>query len=165
MRREISAGGVVVRPMHGRWWLAAIEPQGRAGARADRDVLALPKGLVDRGETPEQTAVREVREETGIKADLMHKLGDVKYFYVRSWAGGERVFKIVSFYLLRYRAGRLGDITPEMRREVSRAVWIRLEDAVRQLSYKGEQEMAAAALEYLNSKPDLKATTSGEKPA
>ncbi|HSL68799.1 MAG TPA: NUDIX domain-containing protein, partial [Longimicrobiales bacterium] len=112
MRREISAGGVVVRPMRGRWWLAAIEPQGRRGSRGDREVLALPKGLVDRGETPEQTAVREVREETGVKADLVQKLGDVKYFYARNWAGGERVFKIVSFYLLRYRSGRLGDITP-----------------------------------------------------
>lgn len=163
MRREISAGGVVARPMRGQWWLAAIEPQGRSGARGDRDILALPKGLVDHGETPEQTAVREVLEETGVKADLLHKLGDVKYFYVRSWAGGERIFKIVSFYLLRYRSGRLGDITPEMRREVSRAVWIPLEDAVQQLSYKGEREMAAAALEYLNSKPALKAMASSEK--
>ena len=69
-------------------------------------VLALPKGLVDPGEKPEQTALREVREETGLVATTITKLGDIKYVYVRSWGDGERVFKIVSFFLLRYRVGR-----------------------------------------------------------
>lgn len=153
MEREISAGGVVVRKMRGRWWLAAIEPRGRTQDRPGKKkaVRALPKGLVDPGEHPEQTAVREVREEAGVVARVVRKLGDIKYVYVRTYAGGERVFKIVSFYLLRYRSGRLGDIAPEMQHEVSRAVWLPLEEAPRRLSYKGERDMAAAALASLRT--------------
>jgi len=155
MTREFSGGGVVVRQMSGRWWLAAIEPAGRSPS-GGKTVLALPKGLVDAGETPEQTALREVREETGLETTLVGKLGDIKYVYTRSWAGGERVFKVVSFYLLRYESGKLGEIGPEMRIEVHRAEWIPLEDAPRQLAYKGEREMAAKALEYIRRNPELK---------
>src|SRR5512142_907735 len=98
------------------WYMAAIEPAGKAsgnpGRKPARSVLALPKGLVDKGEKPDQTAVREVHEETGLRATLIGKLGDIKYTYVRSWGDGEKVFKIVSFYLLKYDAGDIGDITP-----------------------------------------------------
>jgi len=152
MTREFSAGGVVVRQMRGRWWLAAIEPAGRSPS-GGKTVLALPKGLVDAGETPEQTALREVREETGLETTLVGKLGDIKYVYTRSWAGGERVFKVVSFYLLRYGSGKLGEIGPEMRIEVRRAEWIPLDEAPRQLAYKGEREMAAKALDYITRNP------------
>jgi len=145
----------VVRQMRGRWWLAAIEPAGRSES-GKKTVWALPKGLVDTGERPEQTALREVREETGVEASLVAKLGDIKYVYTRSWAGGERVFKIVSFYLLHYGSGRLGEIAPEMRIEVRRAEWIPLEDATRELAYKGEREMAAKAIEYVTRNPELK---------
>ncbi len=155
MTREFSAGGVVVRRMRGRWWLAAIEPAGRSES-GKKTVWALPKGLVDAGERPEQTALREVREETGAEAALIGKLGDIKYVYTRSWAGGERVFKVVSFYLLRYESGKLGEIAPEMRVEVRRVEWIPLEDAPRLLAYKGEREMAAKALEYITRDPELK---------
>ena len=155
MTREFSAGGVVVRQMRGRWWLAAIEPAGRSTSGA-KTVLALPKGLVDAGESPEQTSLREVREETGLETKLVAKLGDIKYVYTRSWAGGERVFKVVSFYLLRYESGKLGEIAPEMRVEVCRAEWIPLDDAPRRLAYKGEREMAAKAIEYVTRNPELK---------
>ncbi len=160
MAREISAGGVVLRPMQGRWWLAAIEPRHeRADGRGKRSpgVLALPKGLVDPGERPEQTALREVREETGVEADLVAKLKDIRYIYVRSWGDRERVFKVVSFYLLRYRSGRLGEISPAMRHEVSSAAWVPLEEAPRRLSYRGEREVASLALQYLEAHPELKA--------
>ena len=155
MTREFSAGGVVVRHMGGRWWLAAIEPAGHPTS-ARKAVLALPKGLVDAGETPKQTALREVREETGLETTLVAKLGDIKYVYTRSWAGGERVFKVVSFYLLRYESGGLGEIAPEMRVEVGGSQWIPLDDAPRQLAYKGEREMAAKALAYVTRNPALK---------
>jgi len=155
MTREFSAGGVVVRRMHGRWWLAATEPAGRSESDK-KTVWALPKGLVDPGERPDQTALREVREETGVEAALVGKLGDIKYVYTRSWAGGERVFKVVSFYLLRYQSGKVGEIAPEMRIEVRRVEWIALEDAPRLLAYKGEREMAAKALEYVTRNPELK---------
>ena len=107
---------------------------------------ALPNGIIDEGEKPEQTAVREVAEETGIEARLVTKLGDIRYVY--TWAG-ERVFKVVSFYLLRYRRGRLGEIAPEQRIEVAEARWLPLEEASRLLAYKGEREMAEKALAFI----------------
>ena len=155
MTRELSAGGVVVRQTRGRWWLAAIEPAGRSQS-GNKAVLALPKGLVDAGETPEQTAIREVREETGVEATPVTKLGDIKYIYTRSWGDRKRVFKIVSFYLLRYESGNLGEIAPEMRIEVRCAQWIPVEEAPHRLAYKGEREMAAQALDYIMRNPKLK---------
>jgi 8-oxo-dGTP pyrophosphatase MutT (NUDIX family) len=138
MVREISAGGVVVRMREGGWWMAAIEPTDdparaagapKPAARKAKTVLALPKGLVDPGEKPLETALREVYEETGVTADPVMKLGDSKYVYTRVWGDGARVFKIVSFYLMRYRSGRINDIAPEMRIEVARARWVPLEEA------------------------------------
>jgi len=79
----------------------------------------------------------------------------VSPFDVRSWADGARVFKIVSFYLMRYHSGRIDDIAPEMRIEVGRAKWIRVEEAPKLLAYKGEKEMAGRALEYVAAHPDL----------
>jgi len=141
--------------MRGRWWLAAIQPAGRPPS-GRKPVWALPKGLVDPGEQPHQTALREVREETGVEAELIAKLGDIKYVYTRSWGDRQRVFKVVSFYLLLYHSGKLGEIAPQMRVEVERAEWIPLEDAPQQLAYKGEREMAAKALNYIADNPELK---------
>jgi ADP-ribose pyrophosphatase YjhB (NUDIX family) len=139
VRREFSAGGVVVRRLRGRWWLAAIRPGGK-------EVWALPKGLVGRGESPADAAGREVAEETGVEGRLAGKLGDVRYVY--TWKG-ERIFKVVSFFLFRYRRGRLGEIPPELAHEVDEARWLPLEDAPRLLAYKGEREMAERARELL----------------
>ena len=96
MLREFSAGALVLRYMQNQWWVAVIEP-GREGEPEDRkNVVALPKGNVDAGEKPAETALREVHEETGLEASLITKLGDVKYVYVRKWAGNQKAFKIVS---------------------------------------------------------------------
>ena len=155
--REISAGGVVLRWAKEHWWIAAIEPQlpAEKRIRESNTVMALPKGLVDPGERPEQTALREVREETGVEAEFIAKLTDIRYVYVRAWGDGARVFKVVSFYLLRYRSGKLGDISPDMRVEVRRAEWIPLEYAPWRLTYRGEQDVARLALEYVAAHPDL----------
>jgi 8-oxo-dGTP pyrophosphatase MutT (NUDIX family) len=169
MVREISAGGVVIRMRDGVWWVAVIEPPGDPGRVAvgrskqaakrpgtvAKSVLALPKGLVDPGEKPLETAVREVYEETGVTAEVVTKLGDSKYVYTRTWGDGARVFEIVSFYLMRYRCGRINNIAPEMRIEVARARWVRLEDAGTLLAYKGEKQMARRALEYVEAHPEL----------
>jgi len=144
--------------------MAAIEPQTEASAtapgtagrkRLQKVLLALPKGLVDPGEKPEHTALREVREETGLTATLVTKLGDIKYVYVGSWGDKERVFKIVSFYLFRYQSGRIDEISPEMRIEVKRARWISLDEAARKLAYRGEKDMVRRAQEYLQAHPEL----------
>ena len=138
MPREISSGGVLVRRMRGRWWIAAIRPAGKRPG-----IWALPKGRVDAGEEPAATAVREVAEETGLAGYLEGKLGDVRYVY--TWAG-ERVFKVVSFYLVRYSRGRLGNVPPEHEHEIAEVRWLPLDEAPRLLSYKGEREMAGQAL-------------------
>ena len=133
MIREFSAGGLVVRNFAGRPFIAAV--------RVKRGtVLALPKGHIEAGESGAEAAEREVREEAGIQGELVEKLGDVKYWYVR---GGERVFKVVSFFLFRYRSGSVRDY---QREEVDGAEWVPLEDAPRLLAYKGERDMAEAAL-------------------
>lgn len=120
-----------------------------------KTVLCLPKGLVDPGEKPLEAALREVREETGLIAVPVTKLADIKYVYTRKWSDSERVFKIVSFYLLRYESGRINDISKEMRVEVARARWVRLEDAPKLLTYGGEKQMARKALEYLRSRREV----------
>ena len=131
---EFSAGGVVVND---RREAIVIVPTRRAADGSK--VLALPKGHPDGDETPEAAALREVREETGVRAELAGSLGDVRYWYQRD---GRRVAKVVAFFLLRYTGGSLDDHD----HEVEHAEWMALEDAARALTYKGERDMAAAAL-------------------
>jgi 8-oxo-dGTP pyrophosphatase MutT (NUDIX family) len=138
MKREFSAGGVLVRRLRGRWVFAAIRPGGK-----EPGLWALPKGLIGKGEKPDETAVREVAEETGVQGSLVVKLGDVRYVY--TWRG-ERIFKIVSFYLLRYSRGRLGDLPPETAHEVAEVRWLPLKEGPQRLAYGGEREMVARAL-------------------
>ncbi len=144
-RREFSAGVVVVRRMRGRPWFAAVRPQGKP-----EGVWALPKGLVDPGEKPAETALREGFEETGVHGRLVRKLGDTRYVY--TWQG-ERVFKIVSFFLAAARGGRIGALPPGMEREVAEARWLPLEEAGHLLAYKGEREVATKALEEIRNEP------------
>jgi 8-oxo-dGTP pyrophosphatase MutT (NUDIX family) len=142
LEREFSAGGVLIKRIKGRPHVAAIRPQGKANG-----VWALPKGNIDAGEAPADTALREVWEETGVRGRLVEKLGDVKYTYTRR--NGLRVFKVVSFYLLAAGKGRLGEIEERMRVEVAEARWLPLEEAPRLLAYGGERQMAQKALARL----------------
>ena len=141
MRREFSAGGVLVRRLRGEYVVAAIRPGGRPPG-----LWALPKGNIGPGEDAAAAAVREVAEETGARGKPERKLGDVRYVY--TW-DGERIFKIVSFYLLHYTGGRLGDVPPQFAHEVAEARWLPLVEAPRLLAYRGEREMARKALESL----------------
>jgi 8-oxo-dGTP pyrophosphatase MutT (NUDIX family) len=125
---ETSYGGVVTRGDE----LLVITPAGKR-------VTGLPKGGPNRGETPEQTAVREVREETGINTKVREPLGDVRYWYRR---GGKRILKTVHFFLCDYVAGDTADHD----HEVDEARWIPLEEAAVTLSFPGEREMIERAL-------------------
>jgi 8-oxo-dGTP pyrophosphatase MutT (NUDIX family) len=175
MAREISAGGVVLREISGVWHVALIEPQksepqksetaesdppneppkpGKKAVRITRKrsaVFGLPKGLVDPGEKPQATAVREVREETGIVAEPITKLSDSKYVYVRTWGDGKRVFKIVSFYLMRYLSGEIDNLAANMRIEVKRALWVPIADAASHLAYSNERKVLRQAQDYLEA--------------
>lgn len=170
MAREFSAGGVVLHFHKGAWQVAVIEPRREPAddknsprRRKLAPVLALPKGLVDEGEKAEETAVREVREETGVEAQLIVKLADIKYFYIRTWSDKQRVFKIVSFFLLLYHSGKIGEITEDMRIEVERALWLPLDEAAERLTYKGEREVLRKAQQYLQAHAELAAGQAGPK--
>jgi 8-oxo-dGTP pyrophosphatase MutT (NUDIX family) len=141
VKREFSAGGVLVKEVGGRPMLAAIRPEGKP-----EGLWALPKGRIGEGEKPALTAVREVEEETGARGEVVRKLGDVRYVY--TW-DGERIFKVVSFYLLRYEAGELGDLEEEYAHEVADVQWLPLDEAPRLLAYAGERQMAKQALATL----------------
>jgi 8-oxo-dGTP pyrophosphatase MutT (NUDIX family) len=121
--------------------MAAIRPAGKKPG-----TWALPKGRIDEGERGEETALREVAEETGARGRSLGKLGDVRYWF--NWEG-ERVFKVVSFFLVRYEGGRLGDIPPEHRHEVAEVTWLPLAEAPSLLAYRGERDIAQKALERL----------------
>jgi len=160
MAREISAGGVVLRQISGVWHVALIEPQkaephekipppAKLPRKRSGAVLTLPKGLVDPGEKPQAAAVREVQEETGLVAEPVTKLSDNKYVYVRAWGDGKRVFKIVSFYLMRYVSGEIDNLVADMRIEVKRALWVPLADATRQLAYSNERKVLRQAQEHV----------------
>jgi 8-oxo-dGTP pyrophosphatase MutT (NUDIX family) len=146
MRRELSAGLVLVRRMRGAYWLAAVRPQGKP-----EGTWALPKGLIGSGEAPAETALREGFEETGLRSRLGPKLGDVRYVY--SWQG-ERVFKVVSFYLAHAIGGRIGELPAGMEIEVAEARWLPLLEAPRLLSYTGEKDMSRRALDVLSARSD-----------
>ena len=136
-----------MRTIRGRPMLAAIRPRGK------ERVWALPKGHIDEGESAAETAMREVLEETGVEGHLVEKLGDIRYVYTANWdeRKGERIFKVVSFFLLRAGRGRIGEIAEEMRVEVAEARWLPLDEAPRLLSYSGERKMALKALERLEA--------------
>jgi 8-oxo-dGTP pyrophosphatase MutT (NUDIX family) len=134
---EFSAGGVVVRDGQ----VAVIVPvkRGAGGIR----VLGLPKGHPDGEETPEQAATREIREETGLTAELIEPLGEAHYHYERR---GRRVPKTVAFFLFQYRSGSLEDHD----HEIEEARWMPLAQAARELTYEREREIVSHAISRLN---------------
>lgn len=139
--REFSAGGVVVREGPDGPECVVIVPSRPAANGAK--VLALPKGHPDGDETPEQAALREVREETGVHAHVVEPLGDVRYWYQRD---GRRIVKVVAFFLLGHDRG---DPETHVDHEIDAARWMALEQAARDLTHAGEREMAALALSRL----------------
>jgi len=130
---EFSAGGVVVRGQE----CIVIVPT-RLAADGSK-VLALPKGHPDGDETAADAALREVREETGVEATVVEKLGDVRYFYQRD---GRRIVKVVAFFLLEFVRGNLA----EHDHEVEDARWMALEEAATALTYAGDRDMVGRAL-------------------
>jgi 8-oxo-dGTP pyrophosphatase MutT (NUDIX family) len=134
--QEISAGGVVVRGEE----VVVIVPKRRAADGAQ--VLALPKGHVDPGETALQAAERELREEAGVIGEPVCELGESRYWYRRD---GRTIGKSVTFYLFSYLEGDVNDHDDE----VEEARWIPLTEAQTALTYEAEREMVARARQGL----------------
>lgn len=136
--REISSGGIVYRRSQGVTQVALIRVRGR---------WCLPKGRVEKGESLAETALREVREETGLEGKVVKKLGDITYWFTNKTEAGEtvRIFKRVYFYLIRFLRG-------DVRRhdaEVDEAGWAPIEAATRKLAYPTEREMMEKAMVIL----------------
>ena len=140
-KEQVSAGGVVYRRSGGKTEVALISV-GEDGR------WQLPKGLVGRGETPEEAALREVAEETGLGCETVAELERVEYWYF-SKGGARRVrfHKFVHFYLMRYASGDVSGHDDE----VNEARWVGLEDAEGMLAFKGEKKALAEARERLAS--------------
>ena len=137
-RSEVSAGGVVYRRSDESVEIVLAARRTRRGDLA----WGLPKGLVEPDESPAETAVREVREETGVEADVEASLGDISYFYV--WEG-VRIRKAVHFFLMRATGGD----TSQHDHEMEDVRWFPLSVALRRAKYKGERDVLHRAAERL----------------
>ncbi len=145
--REFSAGGLVCRRVRGEWTVCLAGRRIHPGSDL---VWILPKGHVEEGERMEDTALREVREETGLDADIVDRLGDVTYWYARREREGRpaRIFKRVRFFLMVFRGGRFADRDEEM----DDVRWFSLDRAGTMLAYANERELMARARELLGER-------------
>lgn len=133
-KREVSAGGIVYRRTQGTLEVALIRSRRRWG---------LPKGHLEPGESVEQAACREVAEETGLRGELVGKLGEITYRFMNKWTEGKpvRVFKRVHFYLIRWADGDVQGHDYE----VDEARWFPIDAALETLSYATEKKMMRRA--------------------
>lgn len=140
IKRQVSSGGIIFRKNNTAIEIALIAVKGGK-------VWCLPKGIIDKGESPEMTAVREVAEETGLNGRIIEKLGEITYwFYIKEEEA--RCQKTVHFFLIEYEGG---DISKHDF-EVDMASWFPIDDALKMASYKGEKEMIEKARDILQFK-------------
>jgi 8-oxo-dGTP pyrophosphatase MutT (NUDIX family) len=134
MAREVSAGGIVFRTEPELSLLMVLDGYGR---------WTFPKGLLEQGETPEEAAVREIEEETGIQAEVVARIGESRYVYHHPRKG--RVHKTVTFYLLR----ALGGCLQAQDGEVAAVEWVSPEEASHRADYDGHDALVASAMAAL----------------
>ena len=150
--REVSAGGVIYRKHDGATEIALIYVRHR---------WSLPKGHIEEGESMNETALREVREETGLEGRIIRKLGDIRYSYRDKTSDGEgiRIYKRVHFYLLRYFKGDVRDHD----HEVDEARWFPIEEAIHNLKFATERKIVQRALAALTAQPAKRSRSENEK--
>lgn len=137
LKTQVSSGGVIFRRSNDMVEIALVAVKGG-------DVWCLPKGLVEKGETPEETAMREVAEETGLRGKVIKKIGDISYWY---YIKGEnaKCRKTVHFYLMEYEGGS----TDDHNWEVDKAAWFIMAEALNKVSYKGDRGILEKAREMI----------------
>lgn len=137
--KQVSAGGVAYREKDGKIEVVIIQT-------ASEKRWQLPKGLVDEGETIEVAALREVREEAGVEAEIIAPIETIDYWFTADWDGTrKRIHKTVHFFLMRYTAGNLADHDDE----VAEARWVTIEEALKMLVFKGEKTIVNKAAEMI----------------
>ncbi|WP_425580892.1 NUDIX hydrolase, partial [Williamsia deligens] len=139
--RETSAGGLIVSGIDGPDDARCAALIGRVDRRG-RMMWSLPKGHIETGETAEQTAVREVAEETGIEGNVVAPLGKIDYWFVSE---GKRIHKTVHHYLMRSTGGELSDADYE----VAEVAWVPLTELPHRLTYSDERRLARAATQVI----------------
>jgi 8-oxo-dGTP diphosphatase len=137
LKKQTSAGGVVFRRNKDDLEIALISTK-------KGEAWCLPKGIVDKGETTEETAVREVKEETGISGRIIASLGEIRYWYYIK-TQNIKCRKTVCFYLMKYISGDTSDHDFE----VDEAGWFSPEAALQKVSYRGDREIIEKAIEML----------------
>jgi len=138
IKTQVSSGGVIFRASSNDSIEIALV------AVKNGSIWCLPKGIVEKGEIPEETSVREVREETGLRGRVIGKIGSISYWYFIKEENA-KCRKTVHFYLLEY----VGGTTSDHNWEVDDAVWFSLDDAVKKVSYKGDRDIVRKAKEML----------------
>lgn len=138
IKSQVSSGGVIFRKKDcGDTEIALVAVKGG-------QVWCLPKGIIEKGEKPEETAVREVREETGLTGKALEKIGDISYWYYAKDKNA-KYRKTVHFYLLEYMSGD----TADHNWEVDKAQWFLFDEALEKVSYRGDREIVEKAKELL----------------
>ncbi|MCX7988856.1 MAG: NUDIX hydrolase [Thermodesulfovibrio sp.] len=135
MKRAFSAGGVVYKFEEGKLKILLI-------ATKSGKVWSLPKGIIEKEESPKEAALREIKEETGVDGEIIDEVGEVSYWFIYE---NEKYFKKVKYFLVKYKGG---EINPDW--EVDTAQWFSPQESLEKLTYKSDREILKKALEKIN---------------